>query len=195
MSLEAILSRIGKDAEEKSGSIVTAAEEEKENVLREHREKLEEEFARHAERLRSRMDESGRRREFHVRREAYRKLLNERRAMIDRAVERAVEVLAASDDSVYLAMISSLLEGCDLKGEVEVLISEADKSRITPSFLEKHSGPDRRFVLSPLHHDARGGVIFRSGDISQNGTFPMIAELSHEKLVMELSGLVPMEKN
>lgn len=195
MSLEAILSRIGKDAEEKSGAIVAAAEEEKRAALREHRERLEEEYARDAERVRSRISESGRRMEFHVRREASRKLMNERRAMIDRAVHRAVETLAGADDAAYLAMISSLIEGCDLKGEVEVIISGDDESRITASFLEKHSSPGRRFLLSPLRHDSRGGVIFRSGDISQNGTFPMIAELSHEQLVMELSGLVPLEKN
>ncbi|MFO8184469.1 MAG: V-type ATP synthase subunit E [Candidatus Aegiribacteria sp.] len=194
MSLKAILSKIEKDAELKARAIIEAAEREKEKELKEHQARMDDLLQREEEKVRSRAEESRKRMEFHVRREADRKLMNARRAMIDRALDTAVDNLASAGDDDYLAMISFLLEECDLQGEVEVLISESDADRITPEFLRKHSGKNRSFVLSDRRHGERGGVIFRSGDISQNGTFPMIAELAHESLVMSLSKLVPLEK-
>lgn len=194
MSLEAILSRIREEAEKKARAIISSAEQERDSALRENSDRLEEEFERDSERARTRIAESMKRKEFHVRREASRKLMNERRAMIDRAVDYAAGSLASAGDPEYLKMISALLQGCDLTGEVQVIISKDDEHRITESFLKKHSSAGRSFVLSPDRHESGGGVIFRSGDISQNGTFPMIAELAHEELVMELSDLVPLEK-
>lgn len=194
MSLKAILSKIEKDAEQKALSIIQAAERDREKELKEHQARMDELLQREEEKVLARAEESRKRMEFHVRREADRKLMNARRSMIDRAVDTAVDNLASTGDTDYLAMISSLLEGCDLQGEIEVIISESDADRITPDFLGKHSGKNRTFVLSDRRHGERGGVIFRSGDISQNGTFPMIAELAHENLVMKLSEIVPLEK-
>lgn len=194
MSLNAILSKIEKDGEHKARAIIEAAEQEREKELKEHQARMDDLLRREEEKVLARAEESRKRMEFHVRREADRKLMNARRAMIDRAVDTAVDNLASAGDDDYLAMISSLLEGCDLQGEVEVVISGSDADRITPEFLQEHSNGNRSFVLSERRHGERGGVIFRSGDISQNGTFPMIAELAHENLVMELSEIVPLEK-
>lgn len=194
MSLNAILSKIEKDAEHKARTILEAAERDREEELKEHQARMDDLLQREEEKVLARAEESRKRMEFHVRREADRKLMNARRTMIDKAVDTAVDNLASAGDDDYLAMISSLLEGCDLQGEVEVVISESDSDRITPEFLGKHSGKNRSFVLSDQRHGKRGGVIFRSGDISQNGTFPMIADLAHESLVMSLSELVPLEK-
>lgn len=194
MSLNAILSKIEKDGEHKARAIIEAAEQEREKELKEHQARMDDLLRREEEKVLARAEESRKRMEFHVRREADRKLMNARRAMIDRAVDTAVDNLASAGDDDYLAMISYLLEGCDLQGEVEVVISGSDADRITPEFLQEHSNGNRSFVLSERRHGERGGVIFRSGDISQNGTFPMIAELAHENLVMELSEIVPLEK-
>ena len=127
-------------------------------------------------------------------REETRKMMNARRAMMDRAISKAVERLSSAEDERYLRMISTLLDGCDLNGEIQVLISPEDDSRITEEFLRKHSDKERKFVLSAERHELGGGVIMRSGDISQNGTFQMIAELAHEQLIMKLSDQIPLEE-
>lgn len=194
MSLEAIISKIKVDASRKAEAVIESAEKEKNAALKKHSEELEARYNRNKEKIESGIREELKRKEFHVRREAARKILNARRAMMDDAIGKAVRNLASSDDSEYLMMISSLLEGCDLKGKVEVVISTADESRITPGYLGKYSGSDREFVLSEERHSENGGVIFKSGKISQNGTFPMIADLAHEDMIMELSGLIQLEK-
>lgn len=194
MSLEAILSKIQVEARQKADAIREAAEKEKTAALTKHAEELKAKYSRDVEKIRSGIEEEHKRKEFHVRREAARKMMNARRAMMDDAIGKAADNLASAGDAEYLEMISSLLKSCDLKGKVEVVISSADESRITPGYLSKHSGDSREFVLSAERHDKIGGVIFRSGKISQNGTFPMIAELAHEDMVMMLSDLIPLEK-
>jgi len=194
MSLEAILSKIESDARQKAEAIREAAEKEKKEALRTHAEELDAKHDRELEKIRYGIEEEQKRKEFHVRREAARKMMNARRTMMDNAIGKASGNLVSAGDSEYLEMISSLLAGCDLKGKVEVVISSTDESRITSGYLGKHSGGDREFVLSAERHNETGGVIFKSGNISQNGTFPMIAELAHEDMVMMLSDLIPLEK-
>ena len=194
MSLEAILSKIQADAGRKAETIREAAEKEKTAALADHARDLKAKHIRDVEKIRSGIEEEHKRKEFHVRREADRKLMNARRAMMDRAIGKAAGNLAEADDTAYLELISSLLAGCDLNGKVEVVISSADESRITSSYLSEHSKGGREFVLSGERHGEEGGVIFKSGKVSQNGTFPMIAELAHEDMVMMLSELVQLEK-
>lgn len=194
MSLEAILSKIQGDASQKAESVIESAKNNKNAALEKHAREIETRHSRDIEKVKSGIREELKRKEFHVRREAERKILNARRAMMDDAISKAVRNLASSDDSVYLSLISSLLEGCDLKGKVEVVISPRDESRITRGYLKKYSGNEREFVLSEERHSKNGGVIFKSGKISQNGTFPMIADLAHEELVMKLSRLIQLEK-
>ncbi len=193
MSLEAILSKIQAEADHKIKAIMEAAEKEKTDALSSHAEELKAKHSRDVEKVRSGIEEEHRRKEFHVRREAARKLMNARRAMMDDAIGKAAGNLAETGDAAYLEMISSLLARCDLSGKVEVVISSADESRITAEYLKKNSIGSREFVLSGERHDAAGGVIFKSGKVSQNGTFPMIAELAHEDMVMMLSDLIPLE--
>jgi len=194
MSLEAILSKIQAEAGQKIEAILEAAEKEKTAALTSHAEVLKAKHNRDVEKIRSGIEEVHRRKEFHVRREAARKLMNARRAMMDDAIGKAAGNLAEASDAAYLEMISSLFAGCDLSGKVEVVISSADESRITSEYLKKNSFDSREFVLSSKRHDAAGGVIFKSGKVSQNGTFPMIAKLAHEDMVMMLSDLIPLEK-
>jgi len=193
MSLEAILLKIQGEASKKAEAVIKSADQKKTEALKKHAQELETRHTRDIEKVKTGIAEELRRKEYHVRREAARQILNARRALMDKSIKKAVIRLADSEDSDYLGMISSL-EGCDLTGDVIVTISALDESRITPAYLEKHSGRGRNFILSDERHDARGGVIFSSGKISQNGTFPMIAALAHEDIVMELSELIPLEK-
>lgn len=195
MSLEAILLKIKGEARQKAEEIIETAEKEKNAALKMHSDELEAKHGRNVEKIKSGIEEEKKRKEYHVRREAARKLMNARRAMMDEAIGKAVKNLASTGDSQYLKMISSLLEGCDLKGKVEVIISSPDESRITSEYLRKHSKIGQEFVLSEEKHNYIGGVIFKAGKISQNGTFPMIAELAHEDMVMMLTELVPLEKS
>jgi len=134
------------------------------------------------------------RKEFHVRMESTRKLMNARRSLMDQAITRAVEELSALEDGEYLRLIDGLLGGCGLEGEVSVVISPTDGKRITAAYLKKRSNDRVKFVLAKENHSAIGGIILRSGKISQNATFSMIADLAHEEMIMKLASAVPLEE-
>jgi len=192
MSLEAIRQKIIQDAETEAERLLSLARHEKKAALEEIRARLtvraEKDRARLLENLR---EKKARMRDNALRTEE-RSLLNTRRSLMDDALNRAVDDLVASPE--YTGLIASFLGKCDLTGEVEVIISGNDGERITQSFLDSHSSPGLRFRLSNDRHSSRGGVILRSGKISQNATLDMVASLVHEELVMELSRLLPLER-
>ncbi len=195
MSLEAILSKIEADANEEAAIIRRKALDEKEKERDKQTGEIEEKRKRDLDRIKARVQDMQKRKEYHVQREAVRQLMNARRTLMDEAIRKAVINLSSENEENYLSMIASLLNKCDIEGEVEVLISSADESRITAKFLERHSTDSKKYILSDNRHNETGGIIFRAGRISQNGTFPMIAELIHERLVIELSQIIPLEKD
>lgn len=194
MALEEIAERIARDAREEADRIVSEAEAEKASRISEAKERLENELERDAGRLKDRIEELRHRQREHLRREADRKVQTARSTMINRAIDRAVQNLSKLGDQEYLQLISAILSQCSLTGEVEVLVCPEDEGRITEDFLSRHSDQDRRFVLSEQRHRSVGGVVLRAGDVSQNATFSMIADLAHEELVMELAAELPLER-
>jgi vacuolar-type H+-ATPase subunit E/Vma4 len=193
MSLGDILSRVRTDADAEASAVRQDALREFLEAEETHRKVVEEAYSRELDRLRARMLDHRKRMEFHIRREAGKRILNARRTLIDDSIDGAVQKLAASGDKVYMVLIDALIGSCDLPGEVEVIISEADQSRITTDYLKKRSTKERKLTLSGERHGATGGVIFRSGKVSQNATFSMIAKLAHEEMVMRLAPMVPVE--
>lgn len=192
MSLEAIRRKIAGDAREEAERMVSEAEQEKKVALDEKRAQLSD----RAEKDRARLGESLKQRKSrlreHVLKEAERKLLNQRRSLIDEAIRKAVHSLPDSED--YTGIVSAVLGRCDFTGEVEVIISGADRERFDQAFLDSHSTDKVKFKLSEENHDAPGGVILRSGRVSQNATLQMMASLVHEDLVMELSRSLSLQK-
>lgn len=193
MSLEAIEKKIREDGKAEAERIEAEAEEERRQRLEEEKEKLESQLADRHKRLKQRMEDRRQRLEAHERRAAGQRIQNARRTLIDEAIDAAVERLASLDDEEYRKLLGHLLDSCTLAGEVEVLAAEADRERVTADFLQEHSTDERRFVPAGESHSGRGGLVFRSGKISQNATFDMIAGLAHDELVMQLSAEVPLE--
>ncbi len=192
MSLKAIREKILSDAKEEAEGLISRARHEKKKAL----EDAEAGLAARAEKDRARLAESlgerKRRNREHALREEERVLLNTRRVLIDRALQNAVDLIASSED--YTELIGALLSRCDFTGDVEVITAAGDAGRIDQGFLDRHSRGDVRFVLSPGHHEGRGGVILLSGKVRRNATLEMIESMVHEELVMELSGRLAVER-
>lgn len=190
MSLDDIAGRIRADAAAEAASLTAAAETERRSALDAARRRLEEEFARALEKVSRDSSDLEARLRFHAEREAGRMVENARRTLLDRSISMAVERLAGLPDGEYRRLISSILAGCRMQGDIEVRISPEDENRITPDLLVGASGPGRSFRLSPVRHNGRGGVVMTSGGVSLNATFSMLASLERERMVMELSPLL-----
>ena len=193
MSLEAIEKKIREDGKAEAERIEAEAEAERRQRLEDAKEELKSRLADRHKRLKQRMEDRRQRLKAHERRGAEQRMQNARRALIDGAIDAAVDRLASLDDGEYLELLGHLLDACTLAGEVEVLAAGEDRERVTADLLEEHSTDGRKFVLADESHSGRGGLVFRSGKISQNATFDMIAGLAHDELVMQLSAEVPLE--
>ncbi len=190
MALEAILEKIKRDAEKEAESIVTSAKSEQEKKTSAKKKELDAEHRKNIEKMELQMKELKKKKMFHVQAEAEKQILNARSTMINDAIDKAVDKLINSDDGSYLELIGSLLDSCTFTGMVEVLISQGDAGRITVGYLSGKGSDDRQFVLSDERHAGKGGIVMRSGKISQNATISMIAELAHEDIVMNLAPLI-----
>lgn len=190
MALEVILEKIKQDAEIEAKSIIAAAKDEQEKKTSAKEKELEAEYRKNLDKLDIQMKELEKKKMFHVRAEANKQILNARSKMINNAIDKAVNNIIGKDDKTYLEIIGSLLNDCTFTGMVEVLVSPEDSGRITEKFLSDAGNSDRQFVLSDEKHTGRGGIIMRSGKISQNATISMIAELAHEDIVMNLAPLI-----
>ncbi len=191
MSLEAILARIETDGREKAEQLIGAAEAERDKALRNVKASIKSRHHKDVERVKNRVESRSERMKHHIHRDMEKALLSHRRQIVDQAITHAVIKISEAPD--YLKMIESLLSGCDLSGEVEIIVNEKDAGRISAEFLNKASDKERTFTLSEERHTDYGGVIMRCGHISLNATLSMIAELNHDTMVMELSRLLPLE--
>ncbi|PIE51772.1 hypothetical protein CSA37_07160 [Candidatus Fermentibacteria bacterium] len=191
MSLEAILARIETDAREKAEQAISAAEAERDKALQKVKASIKSRHHKDVERVKNRVESRSERMKHHIHRNMEKALLSHRRQIVDQAITDAVIKISEATD--YLEMIESLLSGCDLSGEVEIIVNEKDAGRISAEFLKKASDGEKTFTLSEERHTDHGGVIMRCGHISLNATLSMIAELNHDSMVMELSRLLPLE--
>lgn len=193
MSLEAIVARIEAEAEAEAEAVLAAARREEAEALAAATAELDDEEAREEERRTQRLAELRQRLELHARRSADRRVEHARRKLIDRALAEAVKRLAELPDDEYRKLVAGILAASRLSGEVEVVISRRDESRVTSEFLRKLSTGERSFVLSSRRHEEPGGVLLVAGAIAENATFSMLARLVHEGLAMELAGLLSGE--
>ena len=191
MSLQAILLKIENDAKKEADAVIQSARDEQKEALDSVRSRIKDKHRSNVDRIKNKTEASARQMKGHARREMEKALLSHRRKLVDQVISDSVKKVASAPD--YLDLMRALLQGCDLLGTVEVLISPGDSGRITPDFLKNLSTEKRQFVLAEDRHNDHGGILMRTGDISLNATLSMISELHHDSMVMELSRLLPLE--
>jgi len=88
MSLEAILLKIQGEASKKAEAVIKSADQKKTEALKKHAQELETRHTRDIEKVKTGIAEELRRKEYHVRREAARQILNARRALMDKSIKK-----------------------------------------------------------------------------------------------------------
>lgn len=120
-------------------------------------------------------------------------LLAAKQEMIEEAFEEAVQRVEAMDAAAYRTYIKRWLLATDLDGEVQIIISDSDKERITPEFIAdinselKMRGSNLVLHLSDEHRDIRGGFILKKGDIEINSSIEALMRASRDELEPEVA--------
>ena len=103
------------------------------------------------------------------------KILSEKRVMIDRVFDKAVEKLVNLPDDKYLAVITALVKKYADNGEGELIFNSKDLKKATPSFvdaLNKSLTSGKSVVISEKADDSIvGGFRIRYGNIEVNCAF------------------------
>ncbi len=103
------------------------------------------------------------------------KILSEKRVMIDRVFDKAVEKLVNLPDDKYLAVITALVKKYADNGEGELIFNSKDLKKATPSFvdaLNKSLPSGKSVVISEKADDSIvGGFRIRYGNIEVNCAF------------------------
>ena len=198
MPLENLLERIQQEAAAQAEQVRKEASAERDAILEEAKaqaaaaaQKILDDASRAAKATEERARASGEL-------EARKLILAAKQGLIGQALEETVRTLAEMPDESYRGVLSRMLvrsaQGLG-GGDIEVIVSDEDRGRVTPAFLASVSdqgelGGRVTFRLSEESRATGGGFILRKGKIESNGTFPALATARREDLEAVAAGLL-----
>ena len=201
MAIEDILRKIRSEAEAKADEIIHNAENERENILK----KAEEEAALLKEKLLKEGKDSAaqeRKREITMTNlEAKKNILAIKQKLIEEAFERALNSLYSFPAEEYRNAIKKMLISAVVSGEEEIIVSVADKEKLTSVFIAevnealKKKGKKGNLRLSSEERNIRGGFILRDGRKEINLSFDSLIEEKRDELEESLIGIIFDKRN
>lgn len=123
-------------------------------------------------------------------------LLKVKQEIIDEVFEKAKKKLKALPDEQYRNLIADMLMRSTVTGNEEVIISESDRQRITPEFIQeinkklKDIGKEGNLRISDVSRDMIGGFILKSKDVEINSTFDSLIKMEREELETEIAKIL-----
>lgn len=134
---EKIVERILADARQQAEALVAEAEEKAAGIIAQGEKEAEKSRQEILERARTTAEERRRRILTIAELEGRKALLAAKEAMLEEAFNTALQELQKLDVPTYQKIIRSLLLASVQTGSEEVIISPADKDRVTPAFIKE----------------------------------------------------------
>lgn len=196
MSLEKILERIERDAQnevEKIRSRASAAADEIKKKAEAEAGKLK------AQSLEDAKSEAELRKERIIstaRLDLRKALLAEKQNAIDVVFREAVESLVNMEDEEYLSVIKDMILPHVQTGDEEIILSDRDKARLGDKFLKvvnrqlSEDGKKGDLTISQDTYDMLGGFVLRRGKIELNSSFESLFKSSRADLESEVSKIL-----
>jgi V/A-type H+-transporting ATPase subunit E len=196
MSLEKILDRIERDAQNEVGKIKSRASAEADKIAKKAQaeaEKLK------AQALEDAKIEAGQRKErimSTARLDLRKALLAEKQKSIDAAFQEAIESLLNMEDAEYRKVIKSMILPNVQTGDEEIILSDRDKARLDQGFLEEinqqlaESGKKGNLTISQDTYNMVGGFVLRRGKIELNSSFESLFKSLRADLESEVSKIL-----
>ncbi|MBM3234952.1 hypothetical protein FJZ31_01505 [Candidatus Poribacteria bacterium] len=196
MSLEKILARIADDAQKEADRIIERANLNAQEIIKKAEEAAEilkvESFQRTEEEVAQRKE----RMVAMARLDFRKRILDEKQRAIDAVFQKAIETLCKLEDDEYRALMKRMLLSGVQTGAEEIILSQRDKTRLTPSFLNelneelRNNGQKGNLTISQETRQMSGGFVLRRGDIELNSAFESLFESSRDELESEVGRLL-----
>ena len=191
-----ITKEIASEAEAEITSVLTAAEAQA--------SALTEEFAAKAKAAEEDLMRAGReaaeqrvqRHERTARLEAKKDILGLKQELVGAAYDKAKEALLGLDEDRYVAFLAGQACAAALTGSEEVILSEADRSRLGEKLVSaanaalKERGLPGELRLSDETRPISGGLVLRRGSIEVNCTLDKLMEMVHSALDAEVASVL-----
>ena len=180
--LQALTDRIRRAAEEKAAEILNAAKSECQEILAEAKRSGDEEAAKIAEEAKKEAERITTRAISAAAQKSAQQKLAFKMEMICSVMEKAKQSFLESENSVYMARLTKLLDSCAQKGESgELLLNKKDKTAVSPEFTAKLK--EFGLTLSEKDADIEGGFILVYGKVEENCSVEAIFRENYEELV------------
>jgi V/A-type H+-transporting ATPase subunit E len=193
---EKIVERILADARQQAEALVAEAEEKAARIIAQGKEEAEKSRQEILERARATAEERRRRILTIAELEGRKAFLAAKEAMLEEAFTTALQELQKLDVPTYQKIIRSLLLASVQTGTEEVIISPADKDRVTPAFIKevnrelKDQGRKGNLTLVVEDRPLGGGFILRSGGVDINNSFAAILKMQRDELEPEVAAIL-----
>jgi V/A-type H+-transporting ATPase subunit E len=196
MSLEKILDRIGKDAQNEADRIKNRASASVDETIKKAQEEAENLKAQGLEDAKNAAEQRKERIISTARLDFRKALLAEKQRAIDNAFQEAVDSLIRMNDNEYRKIIRSMILSNVQTGDEEIILSKRDKSRLGNNFVKDvnrqlaKNGGKGNLTLSKETYNMAGGFILRRGKIELNSTFGTLFKSSRDELESEVSKIL-----
>jgi len=194
--VEQLTQKILEDAKIQADNIKKQAQAEAQTILDQARERVETQCSQiiaeanqKAEEIRERLVSvaqlNGRKTKLQVKQE-----------LISHVFDQALERLCSMPDEQYSQVLLTMISAAVEKGTEEIMLSERDRSRLSPDFLMKvnqqlqKKGLQGSLQISDQEAQIKGGFILKSGDILVNYSFEALIKQKYDDLAMEVAGLL-----
>ncbi|MGI6577438.1 MAG: V-type ATP synthase subunit E [Eubacteriales bacterium] len=198
--IDKIIERILQKAEQESQQIIAEASTEAKNVY----ESLKSQGDLEAAEIVSRGEEQAKlyieRAKAESIRDANRMLLQTKQMMIDRAFQRAKELLMELSDDEYTDLLASLALKAISSGDEQLIFGKSDLHRATlikdkVNKFASDKGLSANITVMPQAGNFEGGLIVRKGNVDTNCTFDTIIRTLRDSMSGEVASVLFEQEN
>jgi V/A-type H+-transporting ATPase subunit E len=194
MAFEDIVKKIHEDAQTEADSIRSIAQAEADAIREKAQRQGEEQRAELMQKAKQRADEHARRIETLAGLDMRKKVLKEKKDLIEQAFGRAEESIVNLPPADYRAFLKPLILTAVGSGNEEIIPSGRHRELFTDEFLNELNselGPERgRLRLSNEDGDFSGGFILRDGKKETNLTLRSLLQSRHDQLEPEIAAIL-----
>jgi len=196
MSLEKILERIERDAQNEVDRIKSRSSAAADEIIKKAQAEAEKLKAQALEDARNEAEQRKQRIISTARLDLRKELLAEKQKAIDAAFRGAVESLINMETAEYRRVIEDMILPNVQTGDEEIILSEQDKARLGEDLLEEinrqlnENGKKGNLTISQDTYNMLGGFVLRRGKIELNSSFESLLKSSRDDLESEVSKIL-----
>jgi V/A-type H+-transporting ATPase subunit E len=194
MAIDDIIKQIEEDGRAEADSLLSNAKAEAEAVLEKGKRQAEKLRAEETEKAKENAREHGRRIETLAGLDLRKKILKEKKSLIEDAFSKAEEKIAGLSPDKYRAFLKPIILSAVESGNEEIVVSARHRDAFTPGFIQdlnsELASKNGSLKLSEEGGDFSGGFVLREGKKETNLTLTSLIISKRDQLESEVAKIL-----